>query len=388
MARVLHSVERGLSITGVDQPTGVDILFGSANPGGDSGDQDAAPLGSIYLKTDGTLFQKVGTANSTADWLYNGSSSVAIGKWRPERLLVVTNDTQAAGTRNLTTTPFSDDETPLLTAASFAVNDYIISDADGTPTLLRVSAISSPSVTFVAAASALTAEDTFVAINYLPDSPGTQENRAIVNYNGSVIVKLADIDWNFADGINLAAGYAAVNGAISASDTVNSAIEKLDGNQLDLITLSGVAVGSTHLGTFTGSIIPDSSTEKAALQALETYIETGDQTTVAAITTIQTVGSVLVDDVAAIKWYLHLSEDAAPENVKAYEIFAAHDGNSAADATLVDDTVYAKLKLNVAFNATVTVSLAGSGGAQTLNLRVASSSGGVTARVKKEAVKF
>lgn len=41
----------------------------------------------------------------------------------------------------------------------------------------------------------------------------------------------------------------------------------------DLITLSGVAANSTNLGTFTGAIIPDSSTIKAALQSLETSIE-------------------------------------------------------------------------------------------------------------------
>jgi len=40
----------------------------------------------------------------------------------------------------------------------------------------------------------------------------------------------------------------------------------------DLITLSGVAANSTHLGTFSGTIIPDSSTIKAALQSVETFV--------------------------------------------------------------------------------------------------------------------
>lgn len=42
----------------------------------------------------------------------------------------------------------------------------------------------------------------------------------------------------------------------------------------DLVTLSGVADGATHLGTFTGVTIADSSTVKAALQAVETELET------------------------------------------------------------------------------------------------------------------
>jgi hypothetical protein len=41
----------------------------------------------------------------------------------------------------------------------------------------------------------------------------------------------------------------------------------------DLITLSGRAEGSTHLGTFTGGIITDNITIKAALQELETEVE-------------------------------------------------------------------------------------------------------------------
>lgn len=41
----------------------------------------------------------------------------------------------------------------------------------------------------------------------------------------------------------------------------------------DLVTLSGVAANSTDLGTFTGSIIPDNSDVKEALQALESEIE-------------------------------------------------------------------------------------------------------------------
>lgn len=42
-----------------------------------------------------------------------------------------------------------------------------------------------------------------------------------------------------------------------------------------LTTLSGVAAEALNLGTFTGSVIPDNSTIKAALQALETAVEAG-----------------------------------------------------------------------------------------------------------------
>lgn len=83
------------------------------------------------------------------------------------------------------------------------------------------------------------------------------------------------------------AGFSSGAGTVAATDTILQAINKLDGNEValagvvteidgnanDLITLSGVAENATSLGTFTGAIIPDSSTIKAALQSLETEIE-------------------------------------------------------------------------------------------------------------------
>lgn len=54
----------------------------------------------------------------------------------------------------------------------------------------------------------------------------------------------------------------------------------------DLQTLSGVAGGSTHLGTFTGSTIADNQTVKASLQALETAVEAAEEST--AITGVYT----------------------------------------------------------------------------------------------------
>ena len=51
-------------------------------------------------------------------------------------------------------------------------------------------------------------------------------------------------------------------------------LDTLESDVADLTTLSGVASNSTTLGTFTGTTIPDSSTIKAALQSLETTLET------------------------------------------------------------------------------------------------------------------
>lgn len=46
------------------------------------------------------------------------------------------------------------------------------------------------------------------------------------------------------------------------------------GDIYSLVSLSGVPAGDIDLGSFTGSIIPDNRTVKAAIQDLETYLET------------------------------------------------------------------------------------------------------------------
>jgi hypothetical protein len=73
-------------------------------------------------------------------------------------------------------------------------------------------------------------------------------------------------------------GHSAGDGSDHADVATNSAHSAGDGSDhqdvADLATLSGVAANSTDLGTFTGSVIPDSQTIKAALQALETQMDT------------------------------------------------------------------------------------------------------------------
>ena len=74
-----------------------------------------------------------------------------------------------------------------------------------------------------------------------------------------------------------------VPSAKATKDYVDSNASSLQEDIDDLVTLSGVSVNSTDLGTFTGSTIPDNSTIKEALQELETAVETasGDAADVA-----------------------------------------------------------------------------------------------------------
>ena len=70
-----------------------------------------------------------------------------------------------------------------------------------------------------------------------------------------------------------------VKAAIQALETAletkaaSAVVTEIDGNVDDLISLSGVAENASGLGTFTGSTISDASTIKDALQDLETAVE-------------------------------------------------------------------------------------------------------------------
>ena len=75
-----------------------------------------------------------------------------------------------------------------------------------------------------------------------------------------------------ADSSTLKAAIQALETALETK-AASSVVTEIDGNVDDLISLSGVAENSSGLGTFTGSTISDASTIKDALQDLETAVE-------------------------------------------------------------------------------------------------------------------
>lgn len=341
MARRIYAIEFGLRIYKENSDTEfIDFLFGSAAPGGDTGEQDAAPIGSLYLRQNGassTIYQKIANAGNTSDWQENGSGSLQLG-FRSEKVRAVTSENVSPGVRNLTTTPFTDDDGTTLDASDFTVGEFIISNSGGTAVLLEVTDVSAPNVTFSTpgSAPALAEFDTFLTSNYLPDPDG-QENQVLVQINGSgSVVKVADVDWNFADGIQLASSYAAQNGdqAISSADSVNSAIEKLDDRS------------------------------KASSQ-------TG-------VTTATVLDAVLVDKYRSVVWLVTAFDEANQDDVRSYIVHATNDGTASADATGVDDNVFSVNKLNSNFNTDTDVVLNGTGAAQEMRLQVATSEPGVT----------
>lgn len=389
MSRQLFGLEKGVRIFSENGDSGIDILRGTGAPGGTT-DTDGANVGSVYQEDAGLGFYlKTAAGSGTDKWSRLAKTDELNAIAFQSCINAATGDAApvSGSTIDLGASPFSDDDAPTMVATDFAVDDLILFGVGGTPKLMKVSVVSAPNITVVDSDRPLTTSDNYVVKNYLPDSPNAQELQALVHYNGTAIIKIGDVNWDFATGINLSSGYASQNGTISSADTVESAIEKLDGNQQDIQTLQGVAQGSTDLGTFTGTTIPDNVAIKPALQALETAIEAAQATgKVTGVTALQDIDTVLVDNFHSVEWEVVAWEQATPANKKFFKVTALHDGTAAADAVNVDDSNHTKLKLGANFNLVTAVDLNGAGAAQTMRLRCSSSTAGVTIEFRRNGV--
>lgn len=420
MARKRFGVELGFDIYDENGNSAVSWLVGDAAPTG-TGDQASAAIGSLYQRRGtGELYIKKTNVGDASDYVL---ISLGFSRWRREQVDIVTNDTIAIGTRDVVLNPPSDEDgTP--SAANYTVGHYVISDADGTPTLLEITNKVGDDVTFAAAATALVDGDSFVTKKYLPDQPANQENSALVVYSDAVIVKIADVDWNFATGIQFSSSYSSsgVNGNISAGESIESGVQKLEGNQQDIQSTIGVAQGSVNMGSYTGTLLNDNETAKQNIQQLETAIEGNDddianlvslsgrpvdstdhgtmdqgdilsdaattnalfketdaeltrqrgKTSATGITAgFVTLDSVLVDEVSLAQWNITVQQNGTPANKQHFTLLAGHDGSAdgVTDAAAVDSTKSKILKLGATFNVQVQVVLSGTGVAQEMQLQ-------------------
>ena len=154
-----------------------------------------------------------------------------------------------------------------------------------------------------------------------------------------------------------------------------------------MVTLSGEALDATNHGTFTGATIPDSSTTHAALQSLESAVESAQVTgKVTGITTIVTIDSVVVDDFHEAEWEIVSWEEATPANKKFQKLGALHNGTAGADASASDIDVFSKKIVGSSFNAVYTVVFNGVGAAQVMRLRASSSTAGMTVEFRRNGV--
>ena len=373
MSLDLEIIEGGMRITDENSDVGMDILQGSGAPGGTTF-TDAAGVSSRYGdRATGDTYEKFAAGSGTDKWRRMPNLNDIGNMNLKGAVKAATGEALSVGARNLVTTPFTDDDAPTLVAADFVVGNLIIGGVGGTPIMYEVTAVAAPSITLALKAPALVDGDMYIVDNYLPDAPDAQEDSALVWYNVNAIEKLGDINWNIADGINMSATFTPVNGTVSSADTVNSAIEKLVGNQVDLTTLTGVAQGAVDLGTFTGNIIPDNVAIKPAFQALETVVEAniGVRSEVTATNAGGQIDqdTVIADDILACEWELW-AQEVGTQNTRILEVEGFHNGNAGNDASAVKHSTRDKKLIGTAFNLSVAVDLNGVGVAQVMRLRV------------------
>ena len=354
MAQDLFRAELGYAIEAANGDELARVLSGSGAPGADGGVQDDAPIGSLYLRTsNGALYKKTVDNNLATDWKELSDLTIDQLSWRNEKVRALTDDTIVAGA-GIDPTSWSDNDSGV-DATNWDVGDYVIGDGDGSPALFEITAkVSGTSITLAAASQPIADNDTFVVQAYLPDVGASQEVQAIfhVPTAGSAGVKIGDVNWNLADGINLN-GYTESQGPVTGSDTVQTAIEKTGGDVSDLVTLSGVARGSTVLGAFASPasvLMAATYTVKSALQRLGDLYAQLRGVESAAVTS-----STVLDSTTAIscKWIIHAVDDTTSTNREAYEVHALNDGTS------VDYNIFSKLKLGSGINETISVAMNG-----------------------------
>ena len=388
MARDIKAMDIGDKIDLLDSESGASRLVGTAVPGGDASFQDDADDSSSYHQIGGgALWVKVASGSGADKWRRVATTDDVNAQGF--RALVNTTTSESGPTdgtvRDLNASPWSDDDGTTLAGADYALNDYILF-CGATKKLMQVTNIAGDSITLSDAAPALASGDNFVVQNYLPN-PNNLETQAIVHYNGTDCIKLGDVQWQFATGINLSASFSATPGTVLPGDSVEAAIEKLLSSINSLVSLTGEAAGSLVHAPFPGSTIPDNSTTRDALTALESAVEAAGSLIKFDVTLTSGAGatvinSAVVDDVYKTQWDLWvLNIDTG--DVRTMEVEAFHNGiPGGADATLVKESVDDKKRLGSPFNVQVKdTTLTGTGASQNMNLVMQTNVGGSGIRI-------
>lgn len=182
---------------------------------------------------------------------------------------------------------------------------------------------------------------------------------------------------------------AATNGTPAAGDAIEDAIGKLNANVDDLTSAVGIAQGDTDMGVYNGDILTDNQTAKENIQELADYIENNvtEDSSEDGVTTETVVDDEVVDNVLAVEYLVSVSLVDDESRRRVFKILISHNGTASADATDIDDSIYAKQRHGLLFNYTVSGGLSGAGASQVMQLKVASTeTNGVNVRARRISV--
>jgi hypothetical protein len=276
--------------------------------------------------------------------------------WREVAFLISDDaglNAAADSTALSTLLPLSDDDGTQLVIGDFADGDILLSrNTAGTDKVYSVFDDSGTlRITTVGVDQPATG-DVHIVKNDLPDGDG-QETSAMYTYNGTDYVKIGDIDWQLATGIDLSSGYAAAGAAAApvGGDSVETAIGKLHKDADDIRTTTGTARGDTDMGNYTGDILTDAQNTKTNIQELEDAIQAGGvRVEQLNVTTQVVLDTVPLADADVVHWVVYARGDTDPTQRFSSTMRAMHDGTAIADLDSLPFLQDPANKLDVTFD--------------------------------------
>jgi hypothetical protein len=109
-----------------------------------------------------------------------------------------------------------------------------------------------------------------VKFDFLDTAAGQRDGAAyLMKETGPDVIKIADFDLSTAATIKMATGYNPVSGNPSAADSIQGAVQKIDGNVDAVETVLGTAQGDTDLGNTGLNILADNTNVITAVTDLD-----------------------------------------------------------------------------------------------------------------------
>jgi len=113
-----------------------------------------------------------------------------------------------------------------------------------------------------------------VKFDFLDDVAGQRDGAAyLMKEDGPEMIKIADFDMSSAATVKMASGYAPTSGNPTATDSIQGAIQKIDGNNDAQDTLLGTSQGDTDLGNTGWNLVADNTTVKNTLETLDNVVD-------------------------------------------------------------------------------------------------------------------
>lgn len=208
--------------------------------------------------------------------LQNISATASAGVfWDKDILKAVTQDEITTGAGDYTTgDTFTGDTEPKYSYDSWTDGDQVLSLHSNT--LGQIFHWDSSGDQWVLDATLDDNEAVAVKLD-LPDDPASQEDGAAykMNSDSTAVVKIADFDLETAESVGLSNTYAEDQSGteVVTTDSVESAIQKLHGENANQDSVLGTARGDSNLGNSGDNVLSDNTDVKTAIDTLDDQVQ-------------------------------------------------------------------------------------------------------------------